>query len=147
MLKEIKKLSYIFAMIIIVSFAGCGSKEVSSKEERLEDCVSALSEQVSELKIQVASLVQEKETVQEIWGTWCFLEDGVLQNDTLEIYSDGTYYMSGEYGVGTWAIVNDSLLKLIDCYDDLQVFTIISIDDTNMTLEYEGEKLNFRKKV
>ena len=42
----------------------------------------------------------------------------------LTLYSDGTCEIEGEYGTGTWAVVNDDQLKLTNYYGETSTVTI-----------------------
>lgn len=58
-----------------------------------------------------------------------------------ELYSDGTCDISGEYGTGTWAIVNDNQLKVTNFYGEVtDHWTIDTIKDGHITFA-EGYEL------
>ena len=46
-------------------------------------------------------------------GSWI---DSSSRNTVFEFYEDGTYTQRGYYGSGTWSILSDGRLKLVDFY-------------------------------
>ena len=40
------------------------------------------------------------------------------------LYDDGTCEISGEYGTGTWSVVNDNQLKLTNFYGETETSTV-----------------------
>lgn len=49
------------------------------------------------------------------------------------LYDDGTCEITGEYGTGTWSIVNDNVLKVTNFYGESETYSIESIEDGCMT--------------
>ena len=50
------------------------------------------------------------------------------------LYDDGTCEIAGEYGTGTWNIVNENQLKLTNFYGETEVAKIISVKDGCLSL-------------
>ena len=51
------------------------------------------------------------------------------------LYSDGTCKIAGEYGSGTWAVVNEKTFKLTNYYGETLTTTLIGVADGCLTLE------------
>lgn len=52
----------------------------------------------------------------------------------ITLYSDGTCEMSGEYGSGTWNVVNGNLLKMTNYYGEVETATIKSLSNKKLEL-------------
>lgn len=68
---------------------------------------------------------------EELQGAW--YREGSSKS-AFTLYSDGSCEIAGEYGTGTWSIVNDNQLKLTNYYGESQVTGIISVEDGCLTL-------------
>lgn len=51
------------------------------------------------------------------------------------LYSDGTCEIASEYGIGSWEVVNDNVLKLTNFYGETETAKILSVEDGCLTLE------------
>lgn len=78
----------------------------------------------------------------QLTGSW-YAEPGTarVSGPIFTLYSDGTCEIDGQYGTGTWAVVNDGLLKLTDFYGQVINFfsedgamQIVSLEDGCLTL-------------
>ena len=74
-----------------------------------------------------------KSVEKRLVGSW--YEEG-RHNPTLVLYDDGTCEMRGEYGTGHWNIVNKDQLKLTNFYGETNVFSIGSVKNGQLILEY-----------
>lgn len=72
-----------------------------------------------------------------ISGSW-YLEGH--QEAAFVLYDDGSCEIAGEYGTGTWSIVNDNTLKLTNFYGESETASIISVEENCLTLG-EGDNL------
>lgn len=59
------------------------------------------------------------------------------------LYDDGTCEISGEYGTGTWSVVNDNQLKLTNFYGETETSTVVSIENNCLTLDDGGKLVLF----
>ena len=50
------------------------------------------------------------------------------------LYDDGTCEIEGEYGLGTWSVVNGNVFKLSNYYSETETATILSISDGELHL-------------
>lgn len=73
---------------------------------------------------------------EQLAGSW-YREGSASPIFTL--YSDGTCEIKGEYGTGTWAVVNDDQLKLTNFYGEAETVTIISISNGCLTIGDGGD--------
>lgn len=67
-------------------------------------------------------------------GAW-YLEG--KDSPAFTLYNDGTCEMKGEYGTGTWALVNENQLKLTNYYGESDTATVTSIEKGCLTLSNE----------
>ncbi len=65
-------------------------------------------------------------------GSW--YRDG-REDASFILYDDGTCEIDGEYGTGTWSIVNDNQLKLTNFYGETETATIDSVKNGSLILE------------
>ena len=71
-------------------------------------------------------------------GVWYFEgTDEVAFN----LYDDGTCDIPGEYGIGTWAVVNGNQLKLTNFYGEAETVSIVSIEKNCLTLGDDDYKI------
>lgn len=73
-------------------------------------------------------------------GTW--YREGE-EDAAFILYDDGTCEILGEYGVGTWSIVNENQFKLTNFYGESEVATIESIDNDKFVVSSEGYEVVF----
>ena len=73
-----------------------------------------------------------KSREEQLTGSW-YREDST--SPILTLYSDGTCELKGEYGTGTWAVVNDDQLKLTNFYGETETVTIIGISNGCLTID------------
>ena len=59
------------------------------------------------------------------------------------LYDDGTCEIYGEYGTGTWSVVNDNQLKLTNFYGETETSTVVSIENNCLTLDDGGKLVLF----
>lgn len=52
------------------------------------------------------------------------------------LYSDGSCEIDGEYGTGTWSIVNENQLKITNYYGETETATIVDMVDGCLTLDF-----------
>lgn len=72
-------------------------------------------------------------------GSW-YVEGNSTPQFTL--YDDGTCEIKGEYGSGTWSVVNGNQLKLTNFYGEVQSAKIKNIEGERMTLgDDEGHEI------
>ncbi len=76
----------------------------------------------------------------QLEGDW-YLEG--YTEPSLSIYSDGTSEIIDQ-GACEWSVVNDDQLKFVNSYGEVQVFTIVSLKNNCLTLEVDGENIEFR---
>lgn len=76
-------------------------------------------------------------------GTW-YLE----KNDSyaFTLYDDGTCKIDGEYGTGTWAVVNKDKLKLTNFYGQSEVAEIEKLTGSKLILCSGNQEQTFVKK-
>ena len=74
----------------------------------------------------------QKSLEEQMAGSW--YAEG-REEPMFTLYSDGTCEIAGEYGSGTWAVVNDKTLKLSNYYGETQTAVIVSVSDGCLTLE------------
>ena len=74
-------------------------------------------------------------TEDEIIGKWYDSE-----GDVLRVQKDGTYNFEGEYGSGTWKILDDETIEFMDFYGMTYDIEIIE-DDYGTYIFYHSEKL------
>lgn len=77
---------------------------------------------------------------EELQGSW--YREGSSKS-AFTLYSDGSCEIAGEYGTGTWSIVNDNQLKLTNYYGESQVAGIISVEDGCLVLGDEDNRTTF----
>ena len=56
------------------------------------------------------------------------------QDASFVLYEDGTCEISGEYGTGSWSVVNDNELKLTNYYGETETAIIKSVDYNKLVL-------------
>ena len=78
----------------------------------------------------VAGWLREK----QLEGIW-YLEG--WSGPAFTFYDDGSCKIQGEYGTGTWTLVNDDQLKISNFYGETVVLTIESIKDGCLTVTNE----------
>ena len=73
----------------------------------------------------------KKNSTKDLCQTW--YEEG---NDwaSFVLYDDGTCELSSKYGTGTWAVVNDDILKLTDSYGDSNTWKLKSFSSDCLIL-------------
>lgn len=103
-----------YLCIVLLSLVGCGNKVVSLEEQL------------------VGAWYKDGKLVSDGWGG---------EGPSFTLYDDGTCEIAGEYGTGTWSIVNDNLLKLTNFYGESATALIISIEDGCLTLGSEDESI------
>lgn len=59
------------------------------------------------------------------------------------LYDDGTCEIAGEYGTGTWSVVNDDQFKLTNYYGETETATIVGIENNCLTLGDENNQVQF----
>jgi len=70
-------------------------------------------------------------------------EEG-FESPSFILYDDNTCEISGEYGIGTWAIVNGDTIKFTNAYDESTTWQIESISKERLVLLYpDGDALVF----
>lgn len=69
-------------------------------------------------------------------GSWYF--EG-SDEPAFVLYGDGTCEIAYEYGTGTWAVLDDNLLKLSNFYGETETGYILSLEDGVLTLGDGGE--------
>ena len=67
----------------------------------------------------------------QLSGTW-YMEGG--QEVAFVLYDDGTCEIAGEYGTGTWSVVNDDQFKLTNYYGESETATIEKIEKDILVL-------------
>lgn len=77
---------------------------------------------------------------QKLVGTW-YVEGN--QEAAFVLYDDGTCQISGEYGAGTWSVVNDNQLKLTNFYGEVETASIVSIENNCLTLGDDNNTVQF----
>ena len=70
----------------------------------------------------------------QLEGIW-YLEG--WSGPAFTFYDDGSCKIQGEYGTGTWTLVNDDQLKISNFYGETVVLTIESIKDGCLTVTNE----------
>ena len=70
-------------------------------------------------------------------GSW--YRDG-REDASFILYDDGTCEIDGEYGTGTWSIVNDNQLKLTNFYGETETATIDSVKNGSLILVQRWER-------
>lgn len=76
----------------------------------------------------------------KIVGSW-YREKS--QSLAFTLYDDGTCEIPGEYGTGTWAIVNDNQFKLMNYYGESETATIKEISENKMVLSSGEDEVIF----
>ena len=71
-----------------------------------------------------------KSLEKQLVGSW-YLEG--RSDPAFTFYDDGSCKIQGEYGTGTWTLVNDDQLKISNFYGETVVLTIESIKDGCLT--------------
>lgn len=63
------------------------------------------------------------------------------------LYADGTCEIAGEYGTGTWSIVQGNLLKINNCYGEMQSASIEKISESDsekwLILSEDGTRIQY----
>ena len=75
-----------------------------------------------------------KSMEKQLEGIW-YLEG--WSGPAFTFYDDGSCKFQGEYGTGTWTLVNDDQLKISNFYGETVVLTIESIKDGCLTVTNE----------
>lgn len=78
----------------------------------------------------------------QLAGTW-YLEGS--QEAAFVLYDDGTCEIVGEYGTGTWSVVNDNQFKLTNYYGESEAATIEKIENGILVLSAGDTKSTFSK--
>lgn len=73
-------------------------------------------------------------------GTW-YTEGS--SDAAFSLYDDGTCEIAGEYGTGTWSVVNDNQFKLTNYYGETETATIVGIENNCLTLGDENNQVQF----
>lgn len=107
-----------------------GKSEVKTNYGRIK-CVVILLLITSLILSACGSTKNTKSNIRNLTGSW-YLEGEDTPSFTL--YDDGTCSIRGEYGEGTWSIVNDDQLKLTNYYGQIETATIISLQNGCLTL-------------
>ena len=76
----------------------------------------------------------------KIVGSW--YRDG-SQSLAFTLYDDGTCDIPGEYGTGTWAIVNNNQFKLTNYYGESEIANIEEISGEKFILSSDGQEVTF----
>lgn len=74
----------------------------------------------------LAGCSNEKNFEDQLLASWYAEGDS---EPAFTLYSDGSCEIDGEYGTGTWSIVNEDQLKLTNYYGETQTATIIDVVD------------------
>ena len=75
-------------------------------------------------------------------GTWYYeMED----TPSFILYDDGTCEIDGEYGSGSWSVVNKNVFKMTNLYGDVETGTIKSISKYWLLLTNGDEDATFYK--
>ena len=70
----------------------------------------------------------------DILGTW-YETESTIAPDAFVLYSDGTCEISGEYGSGTWSLVNENQLKLVNYYGEvIGVYEVKDVSDDSLIM-------------
>lgn len=80
----------------------------------------------------------------KLCGAW--YETGE-EDATFILYDDGTCEIAGEYGTGTWTVVNGNTLKLSNYYGETMTASIVSVTKKCLTLESEGDQIQLWSSV
>lgn len=80
----------------------------------------------------------------QLAGTW-YLEGS--QEVAFVLYDDGTCEIAGEYGTGTWNVVNDNQFKLTNYYGESETATIEKIENGELVLSAGDEQSVFSKNL
>lgn len=80
----------------------------------------------------LAGCSNEKNFEDQLLASWYAEGDS---EPAFTLYSDGSCEIDGEYGTGTWSIVNEDQLKLTNYYGETQTATIIDVVDGCLTLD------------
>ncbi len=76
----------------------------------------------------------------QLTGTW-YMEGS--KEAAFVLYDDGTCEIAGEYGTGTWSVVNDNQLKLTNFYGEAETMPIVSIENNCLILGDENKQVQF----
>lgn len=76
-------------------------------------------------------------------GTWYF---GKNDSYAFTLYDDGTCKIDGEYGTGTWAVVNKNKLKLTNIYGQSEVAEIEKLTGSKLILRSGNKTQTLIKK-
>jgi len=76
----------------------------------------------------------------QLAGTW--YREG-SQEASFILYDDGTCKITGEYGTGTWSVVNDNQFVLTSFFGEVDGATILSIENNCLTLGDGNNKSQF----
>lgn len=74
---------------------------------------------------------QKTSSFSSLPGTW--YQEG-SHDAAFTLYDDGTCEIAGEYGYGTWAVVNENQLKITNYYGETDVATISESTDDRLVL-------------
>lgn len=78
----------------------------------------------------------------QLTGAW-YLEGS--QETAFILYDDGTCEIAGEYGTGTWNVVNDNQFKLTNYYGEVESATIEKIENDKIMLSFGDVNSTFSK--
>lgn len=78
----------------------------------------------------------KKDLKKELAGEWY---SSGRTSATFTLYDDGTCIIAGEYGTGSWDVVNENQLKLTNFYGESEVAEIVSITDGKLELSSDGD--------
>lgn len=76
----------------------------------------------------------------QLKGSW-YLPGNDIPAFTL--YDDGSCEIDGEYGTGTWSVVNENQLKLTNYYGETETATIEEVADGTLILSSDGHTTTF----
>lgn len=84
---------------------------------------------------------QQTDYETKILGTW--YHDG---SEIVTFYSDNTCKIAGNYGLGTWAVVNGGLLNISDAYGQLMLSASIDkLDANTLQLNFEDTQIEYTR--
>ena len=66
-------------------------------------------------------------------------------NYAFTLYDDGTCEISGEYGIGTWNVVNKDTLRLSNYLGETETGKIYSVDSKCLKLGENGESVFYKQ--
>lgn len=78
----------------------------------------------------------------QLVGTW--YREGA-SSPAFILYDDGTCEIDGEYGTGSWAVVNDDQFKLTNFYGESETATIAKADKETFVITDGSNEVRFYK--